>query len=73
MADIFFSYKHEDRAAVEPLVRLLEAQSYVVWWDPTIVPGERFDRVIRRALDDAACVIVAWSRLSVESHLGCRD
>ena len=68
MADIFFSYKHEDRAAVEPLVRLLEAQSYVVWWDPTIVPGERFDRVIRRALDDAACVIVAWSRLSVESH-----
>src|ERR1700722_2882580 len=68
MADIFFSYKHEDRAAVEPLVRLLEAERYDVWWDPTIVPGERFDRVIRSALDEAACVIVAWSRLSVESH-----
>ena len=68
MADIFVSYKRDDRAAVEPLVRLLEAEHFTVWWDPTIVPGERFDRVIHRALDEASCIVVAWSHLSVDSH-----
>jgi formylglycine-generating enzyme required for sulfatase activity len=67
MADIFFSYKSDDRAAVEPLVRLLEAGGFTVWWDPSIVPGERYASVIHRALDEAACVVVAWSRRSVDS------
>jgi formylglycine-generating enzyme required for sulfatase activity len=67
MADIFISYKREDRERVEPLVRLLETQGYTVWWDPTIIPGEEFASVIREALDEAACVIACWSRLSIES------
>ena len=67
MADIFFSYKREDRAGVEPLVRMLEAEGFSVWWDPAIVPGERFAKVIRNALDDASCVVVGWSVHSIES------
>jgi formylglycine-generating enzyme required for sulfatase activity len=67
MADIFVSYKREDRGKVEMLVRLLEAQSFAVWWDPSIVPGERFAAVIRRALEEASCVVVMWSDLSVDS------
>jgi formylglycine-generating enzyme required for sulfatase activity len=68
MPDIFLSYKSEDRPLVEPLVRLLKAENFDVWWDTTIVPGERFAEAIRRALDEAPCVVVAWSRKSVESH-----
>ena len=67
MVDVFFSYKREDRAAVERLVRLLEAERFAVWWDPAIVPGERYAAVIRRALNEAACVVVAWSHRSIES------
>ena len=67
MADIFVSYKREDRVAIEPLVHLLEARGFSVWWDPSIVPGERFASVISDALDNAQCVIVGWSSRSIES------
>src|SRR5262249_45794620 len=67
MADVFICYKREDRGAVERLVRLLETDQITAWWDPSIVPGERYAAVIHRALDDASCVVVAWSRRSVES------
>jgi formylglycine-generating enzyme required for sulfatase activity len=67
MADVFFSYKREDRAAVARLVRLLEAEGIAVWWDPSIVPGERYAEVIHRALDEASCVVVGWSHHSVGS------
>ena len=36
MADIFFSYKREDRGRVEPIVRLLEREGLKVWWDPDL-------------------------------------
>ena len=64
MADIFFSYKREDRARIEPLVRLLERQGLTVWWDPDLVAGERFDEVIKREIEQARCVMVAWSASS---------
>jgi formylglycine-generating enzyme required for sulfatase activity len=67
MSDVFFSYKREDRAAVERLVRLLEAENIAVWWDPSIGPGERYAAVIRRELDQACCVAVGWSQRSVDS------
>jgi TIR domain len=67
MGDIFVSYKREDQAAIEPLVHLLEARGFSVWWDPSIVPGERFASVIRDALSHATCVIVGWSSRSIES------
>jgi formylglycine-generating enzyme required for sulfatase activity len=67
MLDIFISYKSEDRALVEPLVRLLDAEHFNIWWDVTLVPGERYAQSIKTALDEAPCVIVAWSHNSVES------
>jgi TIR domain-containing protein len=68
MADIFVSYKREDRDAVAPLARILEAQGWSVWWDPAIVPGERYQAVIDLALNEAKCVIVVWSPQSTGSH-----
>lgn len=65
MADVFVSYKGEDRARVAPLVATLEATGLSVWWDARIGAGDHWRREISAALDAAKCVIVIWSRRSV--------
>jgi hypothetical protein len=67
MSDIFVSYDDLDRARVRQLVETLEARGWSVWWDHQISTGESFALVIQRELDAALCVIVAWSRTSVDS------
>lgn len=67
MSDIFISYARVDVRRVEPLARALESDGWSVWWDPLIMPGQRFDHIIREALDSAKCVIVVWSKRSVDS------
>jgi hypothetical protein len=68
MADLFVSYARADRARVAPLVAALEAEGWSVWWDPEIVPGQEFDRLIAEELVKARAVIVVWSPTSVESR-----
>lgn len=68
MTDVFVSYASEDRQKVQPLVRLLEDAGITVWWDRHIGLGTSFDVEIERALDQSRCVIVVWSRHSVESE-----
>jgi TIR domain len=68
VVDIFISYKHEDRRAIEPLIKALELQKFTVWWDDKMLPGEKIPAVINEILDKVACVIVVWSRLSLESN-----
>lgn len=38
-----------------------------MWWDRNIPPGFNFREVIGEALAEAKCVIVLWSRISIES------
>ena len=68
MHDIFLSYASEDRARASELASTLEEQGWNVWWDRTILPGKTFDRVIESELNAATCVIVLWSKISVESQ-----
>ena len=68
MSDIFISYASEDRPRIIPLVRVLEAQGWSVWWDRQIPPGKTFDEVIEDALNAARCVIVVWTEESVASE-----
>ena len=68
MADIFFSYSHDDRIKVTRLVRALEAQGWTTWWDRESVPGTLWDQTITRELKAARCVIVAWSKASINSN-----
>ena len=65
MADVFISYKAEDRRRIQPLVQALKADGYSVWWDQHIGTGDEWRQTIERQLDAAKCVIVAWSRRSV--------
>jgi hypothetical protein len=68
MSDIFISYKREEQPQAKVLAVALERQGWSVWWDPKLRAGEHFDDVIERALREAKCVIVLWSRRSVESR-----
>ena len=68
MTDIFVSYSSRDRDRVRPLVEVLEAQGWSVWWDREIVTGTDFSRSIEAAIEEARCVLVVWSRDSVGSH-----
>jgi TolB-like protein/Tfp pilus assembly protein PilF len=65
MADVFVSYKAEDRARVAPLVRALESDGISVWWDAHIGAGDEWRETILRQLEGARAVIVVWSRRSV--------
>ena len=68
MHDIFLSYASEDRTRASQLADALGKLGWEVWWDRTILPGKTFDRVIESELKAATCVIVLWSKTSVESR-----
>ena len=65
--DIFFSYAREDEARVAPVVAALEARGWSVFWDRRIPAGQTWRSHIGRALDQARCVVVAWSEHSINS------
>lgn len=68
MADVFVSYKAEDRVRVSPLVDALEADGLSVWWDAHVGGGDDWRDTIARHLDDAKCVIVVWSKRSIATE-----
>ena len=68
MNDVFLSYARADRAQVAPLVDVLEAEGWSVWWDQEIPPGRQWDQVIEEALAKSRVVVVVWSESSVQSR-----
>ena len=50
------------------LANALESEGWTVWWDPKLRAGEHSDDVIEKALNEAKCVIVMWSKRSVQSR-----
>jgi adenylate cyclase len=68
MADVFVSYARSDKARVAPLVAMIEAQGWSVWWDPEISPGQQFDDRIETELAAAKAVLVIWTSTSVASR-----
>lgn len=67
MSDIFLSYANADLPRVQPLIAALEPHGWSVWWDRTILPGQTYDQVIDKALEEARCVLVVWSTASITS------
>jgi TolB-like protein/Tfp pilus assembly protein PilF len=66
MADVFVSYKAEDRRRVRPLVEAVEAEGLSVWWDAQIGGGDEWRQSIERELESAKCVLVVWSKRSTQ-------
>ena len=68
MAQVFLSYASQDRPRAKAFAEALKGSGWTVFWDRTVPPGKAFDVVIGEALQAAQCVVVLWSRASVESN-----
>ncbi|MCG6873984.1 MAG: toll/interleukin-1 receptor domain-containing protein [Betaproteobacteria bacterium] len=68
MSDIFISYASVDRDRARELATQLERLGWSVWWDRQIQAGKTFAGVIESEIDCCRCVIVLWSRASVDSR-----
>lgn len=68
MADIFISYKREEKDAAFKLRSALEHFGYSVWFDVELLSGEEFRPVIIEMIDQCKAVIVLWSPLAAGSQ-----
>jgi TolB-like protein len=68
LPDIFLSYSRDDLPTARRFAEAFEREGYSVWWDQTLNPGEAFDEVTEKALNDAKAVVVLWSKKSVGSR-----
>jgi len=68
VADIFISYSRLDLPRARQFERALDQCGWSVFWDRELLPGEGYRRAIEHELKQARCVIVLWSRTSVESE-----
>lgn len=68
MADIFISYKREERGEVERLAAALRGLGFSVWFDASLAAGETFSDEIDREVRAAAIVLVCWSTAAAHSR-----
>lgn len=61
MADVFISYKREERPQVERLATVLRGLGFSVWFDARLSAGEAFTDEIDREVRTARVVLVCWS------------
>ena len=73
MNDIFLSYAREDEERAKKLAKALGAQGWTVFWDRTIQAGQTWRGTIDRSLQATRCVVVAWSKYSIESNWVCEE
>ena len=73
MADIFLSYTEQDRDAVRRLAETLQSVGWSVWWDRRIPAGMTWRSVLERELQQMRCMVVLWSRHSVQSDWVCEE
>jgi tetratricopeptide (TPR) repeat protein len=68
VAQVFLSYSREDKERVKPLVDAFEDEGLSVWWDRDLSPGQSFEETIDREIQLADCIVVIWSRHSINSQ-----
>ena len=68
MADVFISYKREERQAVERLAQELRRLGLDVWFDASLNAGEAFSDEIDREAHAAKAILVCWSPTARESQ-----
>lgn len=68
MADVFVSYASAEKDKARLVAESLEAAGFSVWWDRALKPGETFDKVIQREIEQAKAIVVIWTKTSVDSQ-----
>jgi formylglycine-generating enzyme required for sulfatase activity len=66
--NIFISYAYKDVERVRPIAEELEKIGWSVFWDHTISPGIKWPGYLKEKLDKSHCVLVVWSRDSINSN-----
>lgn len=67
MADVFISYKREERPRCVLIHDKLFELGFSVWFDAKQEIGKEFDREIEREVMAARCVVTLWSPAAVDS------
>lgn len=67
-AKIFLSYTRAEQPRAKQVIALLEDAGFKVWWDGLLEGGVTYLKTTEAALEGADCVVVLWSKLSVESN-----
>ena len=67
MADVFLSYKREDKSLAMEMADALKAEGFTTWWDDRLTPAEHWDQVIEDNIANAAAVDRKSTRLN-SSH-----
>lgn len=65
MADVFVSYKKEERDLAEQVVTAVTSAGYTVWWDDDLTPRRTWDAEIEQEIRAAKAVLVLWTPLAV--------
>lgn len=64
---LFLSYTRADIEAARPIIAILEDAGFEVWWDGLLEGGVNYLPTTEAALEGADCVVVLWSKRSVDS------
>ncbi|MBC7770230.1 MAG: TIR domain-containing protein [Phycisphaerales bacterium] len=67
MADVFISYKREDRPAAMRIANAISRQGYSVWFDAELTSGSGWIAEVDKQVRTARCVIVCWSSAALKS------
>jgi hypothetical protein len=77
LADVFLSYKRDQRNQVERLATALRGLGLDVWFDASLSAGESFSDEIDREVRSARVIVVCWSPeaalsqwVKAEAHVG---
>ena len=65
---IFLSYTRDDLQHAGQIIALLENAGFDVWWDGLLDGGETYLPTTEAALENADCVVVLWSKKSINSN-----
>ena len=68
LADVFISYKREERGKVEQIAAQLQTLGLSIWFDASLEGGRSFHSEIDDELRAAKIVIVCWSKSAVASN-----
>src|ERR1700694_5436656 len=71
-ADVAIIYARENKQIVEAIDALLVSRGWTVWWDRNL-SGEGFRKEIQDELVKAGCVVVIWSRFSIDKDWGLEE
>lgn len=61
VADVFISYKREDRSRVALIAEILADLGLTSWFDASLIAGESWESVINREVGAASAMLVCWT------------